>query len=445
MMSLLMEAICRKSELLVVLDLLLKVGAESVGDGATNQDAVELLEIQTMSVNNFLTTDEKRKSTGVKHYFIVIVSVLFLSLWSCKVSDEVPRNPMSVDIAARHEISIFDIFERVELIPLETTDESIFHRLVRLTYHDGVLYISDFTRERILAFDLSGKFLFKIDDRGQGPQQYLHFADFEISRYNNKILLLDPFLNSLIEYDLNGKFVRRIRLPEITNFYGSLRCLGDGIIAFWTFDDSNRLKFFDINRDSIFNEHFPTREQRTILQHFEPFAFPYANFVIREGAPSNNIYEIFPDGTYTIAYTWDFGRLNNCASIIRNLPPPVRSAAEGMALGERMRNSEFVNYYFWRIGGNQTYRYAQIIRRNQYINLFHNIAEKHTYVFTEFSEGATFFPLFWSDEFVIGLGPFAGYNEETIPDAILDERNLAIKRNICEFDNPVLIKYWFRR
>ena len=400
-----------------------------------------------MSANNFLTTDEKRESTGLKYYYIVIVSVLFLSLWSCEAPDEVPHNPMRVDVDARHKVSVFDIFERVELIPLETTDESIFNHVTILIYHDGVLYIFDAIGEKILAFDLTGKFLFKIDDRGQGPQEYLHINGFEIDSQRNKILVLDPFLNSLIEYDLNGRFVRRTRLPEITNFYRRLRYLGDGIIAFWTFDRSNRLKFFDTSRDSIFSEHFPAREQRTLLDHFEPFAFPYANFLIREAALNNNIYEIFPDGTYSIAYTWDFGELNNCETIARNLPGRFRGGGEGewQAIRRRVRNSEVVNYFFRRIGGNQAHRYAQIVRRNQYIHLFHNIAEEHTLVFTEFSEGATFHPIFWSDEFVIGLGPFAEYREDTIPDAILDERNLEIKRNICEFDNPVLIKYWFRR
>ena len=382
---------------------------------------------------------------------ISVLALFSLFLWSCDAPNEVSDNPMSVDIDARHEVSIFDIFERVELIPLETTDESLFGRfegiISRLHYHDGVLYIEE--SRKIFAFDATtGEFLFKIDDRGQGPKEYLHIADFEIDRQRNKILILDPFLNSLIEYDLSGRFVRRIQLPEMTNaFYHTLRCFGNGIIAFWTFDPNNRLKFFDTSSGSIFAEHFPWREQHTILRHFLPRAFPAANFMIREVAPSNNIYEIFPDGTYVIAYTWDFGRLNNCETILGNLPPPIRWAEEGAALAEeRLRNSEYVNYFFRRIGGNQTYRYAQIVRRGQYVNLFHNIAEGRTHVFTEFFEGATFYPIFWSDKFVIGQGPFAGYYfKDTIPDAILDAQNLEIKRNICEFDNPMLVKYWFRR
>ena len=359
---------------------------------------------------------------------------------SYKMSD----NPMSVDIDARHNVSIFDIFERIELIPLETTDESIFHLVGELHYFDGVLYILD-NRSRIFAFDASGKFLFKIDDRGQGPEEYLHISDFEIDSQMGKMLVLDPLARNLIKYDLSGKHLRRTRLPEIVNAYNRLRYLGDGVIAFWTFDSNNRLKFYDRNIDSIFQEHSPATLGDNVINFFLPRVFSYGNFLMKEAAFDNNIYEVFPDGTYSIAYTWDFGRLNNSASMAEDFPERIGSREEFIRWNERVRSSVVVNYFFLRMGGNQTYRYAQIVRKEQYINLFHNISKGHTYVFTEFSEGATFYPIFWSDEFVIGLGPFAGYREETIPDAILDERNIEIKRNICEFDNPVLIKYFFRR
>ena len=376
-----------------------------------------------------------------------IVSILFLFvLWSCLTptpNSSVSYNAMSVDIDARYEVSIFDIFERIELIPLETTDESIFRDAQELKYHNGVVYILDW--RKIFAFDAtSGDLLFKIDDEGQGPQGYLHINDFEIDRCNDKILILDPMRRNLIEYDLSGRFVRSTKLPEIIHAYGSLRYLGDEVIAFMTFDDDNRLKFYDRRQSEIFSERLPVLpEDRNFFDIGLRF-FSNANFIMRDLAFNNNVYEIFSDGTYSIAYIWDFGRLNNCSTRIQHLINP-QSREEFMEQERRLRSSELVNYFFIAGDVNQTYRYARIVRRNQYVHLLHNIARERTYVFTEFSEGATFFPVFWGDEFIIGLGPFAGYREETIPDAILDDRNLAIKRNICEFDNPMLIKYWFRR
>ena len=370
-----------------------------------------------------------------------IVSVLLLlSLWSCGTSDEAYHSPMRVDIDARHEVSIFDIFERIELIPLETTDESIFQNVHQLYYHNGVLYIRDW--RKIFAFDATtGQFLFKIDDQGQGPNEYIHIADFEIIGHQNKMLILDPIGRNLLEYDLNGTFVNRIGLPEIINAYLSIRYLGNDIFAFWTFDRSNRLKFYDRSLNSIFLETSPGIEEITFSATIPPRMF--GDFFMKEGAFDNSVYEVFPDGTYSMVYTWDFGRLNNCVSMVQNFPERLSNAEEARRWQEQVSNSEVVNYLFIAIGGNQAYRYANVLRRNQFIHLLHNISKGHTHVFTEFSESAPFIPLFWSDEFVIGLGPFGGYGKETIPDEILDDRNLEIKRNICEFDNPVLIKYFF--
>ena len=374
-----------------------------------------------------------------KTFTTLIIATL---LWSCKTPDKTSDNPMFVDIDARNEVSIFDIFERVELIPLETTDESIFQAVHKLIYHDGVLYILDW--RRIFAFDATiGEFLFKIDDHGQGPNEYLHIADIEIVGHKNTMFVLDPIARNLLEYDLNGRFVRRTRLPEIVHAYRCIRYLGDNVFAFWTFDDNNRLKIYDRSLNTLISESSPGIAEIAPSDLVPPRMF--GHFFMKEGAFDNNVYEVFPDGTYSMLYTWDFGRLNNCISMTQNFPERMTNAEEARRWQEQLRNSEVVNYLFISIGGNQTYRYANVLRRNQFIHLLHNIAEERTHVFTEFADGITFYPRFWSEEFVIGLGPFAGYREETIPDAILDERNLAIKRNICEFDNPVLIKYWFRR
>ena len=369
-----------------------------------------------------------------------------LLLWSCGTPDEAFHNPIRVDLDERHDVSIFDIFERVEIIPLETTDESIFRFVDKLIYHEGIFYILDFLGDKILAFDSTGKFLFKIDDRGQGPEQYLNISDFEIDRQANKLLVLDSHRRELIEYDLNGNFLRRISLPTIMGgTYQSLRYLGNGIIAFWTFDDGNRLKFYDRNSNSIFQEHFP-REERSMFDHFHIEAFPYANRVMRGAVTDNRVFEIFPDGTYSVAYTWDFGRLNHHATIARRFPAGQRLSHEEMiAFMYRVRNSEIVNYLFIRAGGNQRYKYTVVVRRDRVVSILHKISEKKTFVFEETTEGALFAPIYWSDEFVIGRGPFADSFLNTIPNAILDERNLEIKRNIDEFDNPTLIKYWFRR
>ncbi|GHU92131.1 hypothetical protein FACS1894155_12350 [Bacteroidia bacterium] len=372
---------------------------------------------------------------------------LLLSLWGCSFSDKINRNPMEVDIdGKRNNVSIFDIFERIEIIPLETNQSSQLHFIDRLVCCNDVLYIHDFSGKKIMAFDSAGKFLYKIDDRGQGPDEYLYISDFDIDKQGSKMFIVDPVSNTLLEYDLTGKFSSKIKLPTIECAYGELKCLDNDKIVFWTYDYKNRLKFYDKSDNHIFQEYFPKKD-RSLLDHFTVRAFPYCNYATTTSVVDNNIYEISSDGIYSIAYTWDFGKLNNSVDIAKKFPERNLDWEERRVLSNQMRFSEIVNYYFVCIGGNRTYRYAQIARNGKMVNLWHKISEKKTFVFEKTIENAAFYPLYWDDAFVIGFGPFGGHSvlEETVPDIILNKEDLIKKRQIEENDNPVLIKYYFKK
>lgn len=372
---------------------------------------------------------------------------LLLLLWGCSPSNKTNPNSIMVDIDKKDNISIFDLFEKIEIIPLETGDQStLLHFIDKLICWNDILYIHDYNKKKIMAFDSSGKFLFVIDNRGQGPNEYQHIADFTIDKYKNRLIILDPIRNNLLEYDLTGKFLDKIKLPAIECSYDHLNVLNNDKIAFWTFDTNNRLKVYDKSDNHIFQEYFPQKE-RSLLDHFTLDAFPYSNYLVTESAIDNNIYEISANGTYSIAYTWDFGKLNNSAEIAKNLPEQnFKTWEEINVLSNRMLSSEIVNYYFTKIGGNQIYRYAKIARKGKMVNIWHKISEKKTYVFDKTIENTIFHPLYWDDTYVIGFGPYAGLLlEETIPDVILDKENLLKKRQIKEEDNPVLLKYYFKK
>ena len=385
-----------------------------------------------------------------KTFAIKVLQIsLLLLLFGCGFSNkETNRNLIEVDLNERIDVSIFDIFERIEIIKLETTDNSLFRYVNKVVCFNNVFYIHDYVEKTILSFDSAGKFLNKIDNRGQGPEEYIHISDFDLDKQENKLLVLDPVSNSLLEYDLTGQFLYKIKLPTIVGAYNKIKCLNDNIITFWTYDDDNRLKLYDKKNNQIFREYFPKKE-KSLFDHFPVIAFPYNNYVATESVTDNNIYEISADGKLSIAYTWDFGKLNNNVDIVKNLPKRDlgRDIEARKEISNMMFNSEIVNYFFSKNGGNNTYRYAKLIRKGKNIDLWYKMSEKKTLVFETTKEGSQFEPLYWEDNFVIGLGPFGGSVEmdRTIPDAILDEENLKKKKQIMEDDNPVLIKYYFKK
>jgi hypothetical protein len=351
-----------------------------------------------------------------------------------------------MDIDKRDPVSVFDIFHKIEIIPLETTDESLIRNIDKLIYYNNNFYILDYSAYKILVFDNRGNYLFKIDNRGQGPDQYIHIADFDIDRNGNKLTLISAVDAKLHEYDLNGRFLRQYTLPDIPGAYGEIKCTNTDTIAFWTYDYKNRLKFYSKKENRIFKESFP--EEDNIFTKSPAFPENKYNYLTR--AIDNRILKFSPVDDMVTVYTWDFGDLNIDYKSL-NYQKEGRSDIL-RELFKKMYASEIVNYLFRITGENTDYLYTQVVRKNKYVNIFHDKKKQQAVVFEKTTENACFFPLYWTDDFVIGYqyrpeGVPIPYMEldEIIPDAILDNENIERKNRHNEFDNPLLIKYYFKK
>ena len=115
--------------------------------------------------------------------------------------------------------------EDVEYIPLQTTDSSLIGGVVnKIVTTDNSIYILN--NNVILCFDIDGKFLFKLDKQGRGPEEYMYISDFDVSS-DNKILTI---LSTRQEVPGIWYLLKRFCLPEICfterafpidNWYGS--------------------------------------------------------------------------------------------------------------------------------------------------------------------------------------------------------------------------------
>jgi len=109
-------------------------------------------------------------------------------------------------------------------------------------------------------------------------------------------------------------------------------------------------------------------------------------------------------------------------------------------------SSEIINYLFIQQGANSKYYFSQVYRKNAIMNIFFDRKNKNSFVFEKTTENAKFFPLCWTEDYVLGIHPeMESSVENTIPDALLDNNNKIKKNIISEFDNPILIKYCFKK
>ena len=372
---------------------------------------------------------------------IKYTTVLLLMLCCCNPVSKKPDNikVITVDIDNFDDVSIFDIFEKVEVVPLETDESCLIRNINKFIYYNNIFYIFDFQERKILAFDHNGKFKFEIDDRGQGPQEYLYLADFDINKEKNTLSLLDAMKAEINEYSLDGNFLNKHKIPQLVNSaYKSIKHITDDTIAFWTYDYSNRLKFYSKEKNKIFKECFPTDD--SFFDNFSGEAFAY-DYYIRINI-DNNVYEILPEGDVTVAYTWDLGKLNYDHNKIKK-PNYSNDPEEFEKFKEKLYASEVANYIFTSLGGNSRYIYSNVLRKNKNIKILHNKVTNKTVAFKETTEGADFWPKYWTDSLVIGF--FIDSPHRFVPDNVLDEENIRIRNQFREDDNPVLVKYYLKK
>lgn len=136
--------------------------------------------------------------------------------------------------------------QKVHLVPLATTDESLISDIYKIVLADSMIYVfDDFKGGGIVIFNKEGKFVRRIK-HGEGPGELYGLNDIAYDKDKQELLAYQsPFL---LSYTPAGDYIKQVRLPF--GFY-NFSVIPDGYI-FKTFDSSG-------------NEHLGLRKDNTLL------------------------------------------------------------------------------------------------------------------------------------------------------------------------------------
>ena len=149
--------------------------------------------------------------------FIFIAVVLFIVVlltFSCKEkkrfnsenSEQFNEEYINLDLdhsSRTSNLRMSSLFSSVKIIPLQITDNSIIGTIDNLQVTDDKLFVLDkINANSLFVFDMKGKFLFKVGNKGLGPGEYSEISDFTIDIVNKFIFLLDNYRQIINVYNL---------------------------------------------------------------------------------------------------------------------------------------------------------------------------------------------------------------------------------------------------
>jgi len=145
-----------------------------------------------------------------KIFFIAIIIFLLLSC-SKKNQGGLPEIP--IDIHQDSSMPLSEITEKMTVIELELTDQSMIGPLTRgVIISKNEVFIA--TLDKILVFNrTNGKFIRSIGSQGQGPKEYTYILNLALDE-KNKRLFISSADQKIASFDFDGNFLKEKRLPE---------------------------------------------------------------------------------------------------------------------------------------------------------------------------------------------------------------------------------------
>jgi hypothetical protein len=337
--------------------------------------------------------------------------------------------------------SLTDYFKQIEIIPLETGNEVLIGRLSKLVHYQGRYYTFDRQQYIVHVFDESGKFIFKIDNRGQGPGQYITLEDMIINPFTGYIELLAAY-GLIYRYDMSGKYreTLRIQSDEIKAVH-SFVALDRDTYVFYGAHQPLKVIGFDASSGKVIFQAF---EEQKAFNHFsdanqKPF-FSCHGDVYFSRYFNAGIFRIGKDGI-SLAYRWDFGNLQYDSEKMKISSTMVENPEKTF----REINSKCP---YWMLGQGQNNRYmiACVKLKDEYVNLIYDKSMQTCTFIDRFAESVLLYPYIVTNEYVLNYCN-AGELEQYVTESMCDEynRNILEKQRSTIGGNPIIIKYTFNK
>ena len=146
-----------------------------------------------------------------------ILLLLIITLLGCSSNKKqepisrsgVPVINLSEDVSTVPSLLLSEAAEKLEIVPLEMTDESVLSDITEMQVTDHNIWIDHGREFYIYRFSRTGKFLNRIGSIGQGPGEYVNYLTFLVDEDKKEVYIFSTN-NGVLVYDFVGGFKKQI-------------------------------------------------------------------------------------------------------------------------------------------------------------------------------------------------------------------------------------------
>lgn len=372
----------------------------------------------------------------------ILILIISIALHSCNNKPCKVESTEKLDARKDTSISLYNIFSSLDLIPLETNDESLLKSpVLELKVSNDIFYIFDDEQMLIMSFDIHGNHLSTIDLQGNGPGEYREIYDFTFNPFTENLELLDPHSGINIYNKDNYKFIKRINKPkEFPTIHRFSPITPNEYLFLCESKDGNKMAIYNIEKDKITSELYNIPKfllSKTLYHHtYSPFYILDDKVHFIQGY-DGKVFTL-EGNQLSEKYCWDFGAQN---FKLENLPPDkdIRFYFNWDKTVGKNYATCFVKY-----AENSKYYMTQYRFNGKNHHLIYDKEDKKTLIFTAFQEGNFSTPTIMDENYAYSI-VIPQLLEYHVNPSLLDEKGKEIFKNIQEDDNPIILKYKFKK
>jgi len=200
-----------------------------------------------------------------KNYKKILVCLISIILAGCVSA---PEKSVNIVVNPNVPMAAGDFIEACKEIRLSNSDSCLISNIKGVRMSDD--YIALLSSGQIFLFDSSGIFLRRIGGVGHGRGEYISVSDFHL--YEDKVLVLSTYQNALLEYAVDGTYVRTHVLDDKYHRFQVL----DGRSVVFASENSNdthsNFVWYDLTTDKVSGSsaYFKNNES-LVLSEFNAF------------------------------------------------------------------------------------------------------------------------------------------------------------------------------